>query len=86
MRHLTAVKFVSLSFFNWIKNEMNFFLSYSELMLPTLIQRYDKNHFNFDPFQKQESNWNFTSYQMPHFMIVLIPYINLLDLSRIKKI
>ena len=53
-------------------------------MLPTLIQRYDKNHFIFDPVQKRETNWNFTGSQMSHFMIVLILYINLLNLSSIK--
>ena len=47
-------------------------------MLPTLIERYDKNHLIFDPVQKWMTNWNFTGCQMPHFMIVLIPYINLL--------
>ena len=41
----------------------------SELMLATLIQRYD---FIFDPAQKRETNRNFTGFQMPHFMIVLI--------------
>ena len=47
MWHLTACKFsVSLSFLNWIKNEMIFY-RISELMLATLIQRYDKNSFHF---------------------------------------
>ena len=41
-------------------------------MLATLIQRYDKNHFIFDPVQEQETNWNFTGCQVPHLMIVLI--------------
>ena len=62
MWHLTACKiYVCLSFLKW-----NDFLSYlwinvemifyriSELMLPTLIQRYDKNHFIFDPVQKRD--------------------------------
>ena len=40
----------------------------------TLIQRYDKK---FISFQERETNWNFTGWQVPHFMIVLIPYINL---------
>ena len=31
----------------------------SELMKATLIQRYDKNHFIFDPVQEWEINWNF---------------------------
>ena len=53
-------------------------------MLPTLIQRYDKNHFIFDQVQKRKANWIFTGCQMPHFMIKLIPYINLLNLSLIK--
>ena len=44
MWHLTACKIsVSLSFLNWIKNEMIFFFyRVSELMLQTLIQRHDK--------------------------------------------
>ena len=56
-------------------------------MLPTLIQRYDKNHFIFDPVQKRETNRKFTGCQMPHFMIVLILYINLLmyDINTIIK-
>ena len=60
MWHLTACKIsVNLSFLNWIKNEMDFYFFFliflflfffnliSELMLPTLIQRYDKNYFIF---------------------------------------
>ena len=74
MLHLTACKIsVSLSFLKW-----NDFYRIFELMLPILIQRYDKTHFIFDPVQKLETNWNVTGYQMPHFMIVLILYINLL--------
>ena len=53
-----------------------------ELILATLIQRYDQN---FIPFQERETNWNFTGFQVPHFMIVLIPHINLLNLSYIIK-
>ena len=45
----------SLSFMNWIKNEIIFY-RISELMLPTLIQRYDKNYFIFDPVQKRETD------------------------------
>ena len=42
MWHLTACKISdSLSFLNWIKNEVIFY-RISELMLATLIQRYDK--------------------------------------------
>ena len=48
MWHLRACKTsVSLSFLNWIKNEMIFFYHISELMLATLIQRYDKKSFHF---------------------------------------
>ena len=54
-------------------------------MLPTLVQRIDKNYLIFDPVQKQETNWNFTDCQMPHLMTVLVLYINLLNLSWIKK-
>ena len=45
-------------------NEMIFY-HISELMLQTLIQRYDKNHFSFDPVQKWRTYWNFTGCQMP---------------------
>ena len=81
MWHLAACKIsVGLSFLKW-----NDFYRISELMLATLIQGYDKkNHFSFDPVQKWEASWNFTGCQMPHFMIVLIPYINLLNLSWIN--
>ena len=48
---LTACKIsVSLSFLKW-----NDFCRISELMLPKLIQRYDKNNFSFDPVQKRET-------------------------------
>ena len=44
MWHLTACKIsVNLSFLNRIKNEMIFY-RISELMLATLIQRYDKKN------------------------------------------
>ena len=63
------VKFqlVSLS---W--NEMIFLSSLWILVLPTLIQKYDKNHFTFDPVQKRETHGIFPGCQMPHLMIVLI--------------
>ena len=49
-------------------------------MLATLIQRYDKKiSFIFDPVQKREIN-----IQMPHFMLGLVLYINLLNFSWIK--
>ena len=51
-------------------------------MMATLIQRYDKKIISF---QERETDWNFTGCQVPHFMIVLILYINLLNLSMIKK-
>ena len=47
-------------------------LPISELMLPILTQRYNKNHFIFDTVLEWETNWNFTGCQMPHFMTVLI--------------
>ena len=40
-----------------------------------------KTHFIFDPVQKRVTNLNFTGCQMQHFVIVLIPYVSLLDLS-----
>ena len=47
MWHLAACKIsVCLLFLNWIKNEMIFY-QISELMLATLIQRYDKKSFYF---------------------------------------
>ena len=58
----------------YIVTEIQFY----QLMLATLIQRYDKNHFIFGPVQERETNWNFTGCQVPHFIIVLIPYINVL--------
>ena len=65
---------------SWAGSKMKwfffFFFRISELMLPTLIQRYNKNHFIFDSLQKLETNWDYTDCQMPHFMIVLIPYVN----------
>ena len=38
-----------------------------------------KDHFFFDPVQKRETNCNFTGCQMPHFMIMLILCISLLN-------
>ena len=61
------------------------FYRISELMLATLIQRCNKNHFIFYPVQEQETNWNYTGCQVPHSMIVFIPSINLLNLSWIPK-
>ena len=47
MWQLTACKIsVCFSFLNWIKNEMIFY-RISKLMLPTLIERYDKKSFHF---------------------------------------
>ena len=52
MWHLTACKIlVSLSILNWIENKM-IILSYLWINVAKneiLIQRYDKNHFIFDP-------------------------------------
>ena len=59
----------------WIGAKMKWFLSYL-WMLAALIQRYDKNSF---PFKNERQNWNCTGCQVPHFMIVLIPYINLFN-------
>ena len=82
MWQLTTCKVsVSLSFLNWIKNEMIFYCI-SELMLATIIQRYEKKIISF---QERETNWSFTGCQVPHFMIVLIPFIGWLYLSWIIK-
>ena len=70
MWNLTACKIsVSLLFLNWIKNEMIFYRTcISQLILATLIQRYDKKkkqkkkkqkqkkHFIFYPVQKRATN------------------------------
>ena len=40
-------------------------------MLATFTQRYDKKIILF---QERKTNRNFTGCQVPHFMIVLIPY------------
>ena len=76
MRHQTACKIQLVSRF-W--NEMILY-HISELMLP-----YDRKSFNFDPVQKRETNWNFTGFQMPYFMIILTLYFSLLNVSWIKK-
>ena len=66
--YITAVWKVTKS---WTGSKMKLFYRISELMLATLIQRYDKNYFIFDPVRERETNWNFTGSQVPHFMIVL---------------
>ena len=55
MCQVTACKTsVSLLILNWIKSD--FFYRVPELMLATLIQRYDKNHLIFDPVYERETN------------------------------
>ena len=82
MWHLTACKIsFSLSFLNWNKNEMIIW-SYLWIMLAILIQRYDNKSFNFKNERLIEI---FTGCQVTHFMIVLIPHINLLNLSWVIK-
>ena len=79
MWQLTACKkSVSLRFLTFIKNEM-FLYRISEVMLQTLIKKYDKKSFHFYPVQKRETNWNFTGCQVPRFMIVLIFFKPFLD-------
>ena len=56
----------------------------SELILATLIHRFDKK-FHFVQVQEPETNLNFTGYQVPHFIIVLVPYISLLNLCWVIK-
>ena len=51
-------------------------------MLAILIQKYDKKIISF---QERETNGNFTGCQVPHFMIVLTPQINLSNLSWIIR-
>ena len=56
------------------------------MSISELIHKYNKkSHFIFDPIQRQETNWNFIGCQVPHFMIVFIPYINLLKPFLDKK-
>ena len=81
MWYLTACKISgSLSFLNWIKNEMIFIVSLnnvgninSEILYKIIL------------FQERETNLNLTVCQVPHFIIVFIPYINLLNLSWRRK-
>ena len=78
MLHLTACKIsVSLSFLNWIKNEKIFYRA-SELMLAILIHRYDQKSFHF---KNERLTQTLQAVRLPHFMILFIPYINLLNLS-----
>ena len=51
----------------------------SELILATLIQRYE-----FDPVPKKRDQLKFTGCQVLHFIIVLIQYINFLNLFLYK--
>ena len=56
MWYLTTCKIsVSLLFLKWIKNEMIFY-RISELILATLIQRYDKNKQNKTKKKKKKKN------------------------------
>ena len=64
-------------------SKMKWFFIVSELMLATIIQGYDKK--KIISFQERETNWNLTGCKMPHVMIILIPYMNLLNLSWIQK-
>ena len=45
----------------------------------------EKSFYVLSSPKKRETGCNFTGCQMPHFMIVLILYINLFNLSRIRK-
>ena len=56
---------VSLSFWTGSKLKLIFY-RISELMLATLIQRYDKKIILF---QERETNWNFTGCQVPHLWL-----------------
>ena len=78
MWHLTACKNpLSLLFLNWVK-KMKWFYCIPELMLATLIQRFDKkNRFIFYPVQERQTNWNVTGYQVPYFMIIRYNRLNL---------
>ena len=55
-------------------------------MLLTLIQRYDKKITLLIQFKNKRLTEIFTGCEMPHFMIVLILYINLLNLSWIENV
>ena len=76
------VKFQLVSLFlNWIKNDI-FFYRISELMLATLSQRYNKKSFHFKDRRLTEI---LRAVRCHILWLFLIPYINLLSLSWIKK-
>ena len=77
---ITVSRSVSLSF----KNEMMFY-RISELMLSTLIQEYNKNHFILIQF-KNERLTEISQLSDATLYDVLIPYINLSNLSWIKNV
>ena len=55
-----------------LDQKWNDFYRISELMFATIK--------NIILFQERETNWYFTGCNVPHFMIIFIPYINLLKL------
>ena len=90
MWHRTACKnSVSQArfFFNLIKNEMIFFYRISELILATLIQRYDKKIISFLIQFKNEGLSGILQAVKCHILILYLYHIslNLLNLSWIKK-
>ena len=84
MWYLTAFKIaVSLSFSKWIENEIIFFYRISELMVATLIQRYDKKSLHFKNERLTEILQSVRCQILR--MNISIPYTNLLNLSWIIK-
>ena len=80
MWHPTACKIsVSRSILKWIRNEKIFFIVSMNWL------HYFRDTIKIISFQERDTNWNFTGYQMLHFVIILIPYINLLNLSWILE-
>ena len=69
---------VSPSFFKW-----NDFLLLLYLWIN--VADFNSDHLFYIQFKKWQTNWSFTDCQMPHFMIVLTLYINILNISWIKK-
>ena len=69
----------------WVKYKYQMtFLSYLRINVANIIQRHDKKFISFLIQFKNVSNWNFTGSQMPHFMLVLITYINLWNIFWIQ--
>ena len=76
MWHLTAWKIsVSHAFLNWIKTEMIF---WHEMILATLIQRYEKkNHFILNQFKNERLTEILQAVKMSYFFFIVFIFLNL---------